>query len=790
MNAAPTPTEKRLRQAAWLALALLLALLGWQCRHGWPVTSDLMTLAPQTASDPLRARAQARVDAPLTRQMVVLVGHANPKVAVALADGVAERLRASQRFDSVKLRIDVDLSQLRQALLSARLAMLPAADRALILNDPAAYAARRAAEMLDPFDGAGAVPLPQDLLGLAVRVDRAIRPTGAVRLDLASATLQADARDRTWVLLLGQARGDAFDGESSRAIAATLHHADRTVTAGGGAMLAAGGALYAAAGSQQAAAESGRIGAVSLIGAILVLLLALRRLGVLMAFFPVAVGFAVGMAACVALFGQVHVLTLVIGMSLLGIAIDFPMHWLGKSYGMPDWRPWVAMRRVRPGLTVSLAATLVGYVALAFTPFPALTQTAVFSAAGLAASYAATVLLLPSLLARLQPRPWPTLARAAVRTIALRDRLRRLRRGPKALLVLAALGLCAAGVLRLDMRDDLRQWLSVPPELIEQARDIGEITGVMPTSQFFLVRAPDTDTLLQRQADLAARLDVLVREGRLRGYDALSQAAAPLDAQQRLQAQLRGQAEHPAAWQPIMALGVPQEAVQAELRALACLPVLGLDDVLGSPIAERWRPLWLGPADGEVAGLVTLQGLSSADVLAPAARGLPGVSLIDRSGELNAVFSATRLEAAELKLASYAVAGFLIAILLGRAAMWRILAVPLAATLATLAALGYLGQPVTLFSLFGLLLVSAVAVDYAIFMYEGVGGAPACLVGIGLGALTTLLSFGMLAASATPAIASFGLTVALGVLFSVFCAAWIRAPLASQSLQSHPRNLP
>ena len=29
-----------------------------------------------------------------------------------------------------------------------------------------------------------------------------------------------------------------------------------------------------------------------------------------------------------------------------------------------------AMRRVLPGLTVSLSATLVGYLALIFTPFP------------------------------------------------------------------------------------------------------------------------------------------------------------------------------------------------------------------------------------------------------------------------------------------------------------------------------------------------------------------------------------------------------------------------------------
>ncbi|CAM3784518.1 Membrane transport protein MMPL domain-containing protein [Bordetella tumulicola] len=788
MHSATSPTERHLRRAAWVALVLLLALLGWQCRHGWPVTSDLMVLVPHTTTDPLRAQAQAqaRVDAPLTRQMVVLVGHADRKQAVSLAESVASRLRDSQRFDSVRLHIDVALPELRQSLLAMRLAMLPSDDRHLLINDPAAYAGRRATQILDPFGSAGVVPLNDDFLGLTSRVERAMRPTGTVQLDLPTTTLQANAEGRTWVLMLGQIRGRAFDGETSRAIATIVRQADAAVTQGGGALLATGGVLYAAAGSEQAADESGRIGIVSLIGTVLVLLLALRRASVLLAFFPVAVGFVAGLAASIALFGEVHVLTLVIGMSLLGIAIDFPMHWLGKSYGMPDWQSHTAMRRVLPGLTISLAATLTGYVALAFTPFPALTQTAVFSTAGLAASYATTVLLLPSLLPRLRPRPSALLARAAERLL---DGIASARRAPRTLrhfMLWLMIGLSVAGILRLDMRDDMRQWLSAPATLLEQAQEIAAITGVMPTSQFFLVRAPDTDTLLQRQAALTARLDSLVTEGKLKGYDALSQVAVPRAAQQQLQAQLHAQADNPAAWRALTELGLPESAIQAELKTLTSLPLLSLDQVLASPLAERWRTLWLGPIDGEVAGLVTLQGLSSAEVLVHVAEGQAGVSLIDRAGELNALFSATRLKAAELKIGSYVVAGLLIALLLGRAAMLRILTVPIIATVATLAILGFTGQPITLFSLFGLLLTSALAVDYAIFMYEGVGGAPACVIGISLGALTTLFSFGMLAASATPAIASFGLTVTIGVLCSVFCAAWIRSPFLSHPPHSQP----
>ena len=58
MSNAPTATDRRLSRAAWCALALLLGLLAWQCRNGWPVTSDLMTLAPDTGTS--RALEQPR----------------------------------------------------------------------------------------------------------------------------------------------------------------------------------------------------------------------------------------------------------------------------------------------------------------------------------------------------------------------------------------------------------------------------------------------------------------------------------------------------------------------------------------------------------------------------------------------------------------------------------------------------------------------------------------------------------------------------------------------------------
>ena len=154
------------------------------------------------------------------------------------------------------------------------------------------------------------------------------------------------------------------------------------------------------------------------------------------------------------------------------------------------------------------------------------------------------------------------------------------------------------------------------------------------------------------------------------------------------------------------------------------------------------------------------------------AQDLPGVTLVDRLGDLNKVFAATQISAAELKLLSCVLIVLLLIAPFGFGGALRIVALPLLAALCSLASLGWLGQPLTLFSLFGLLLVTAISVDYAILMREQIGGAAVSLLGTLLAALTTWLSFGLLAVSSTPAVSNFGLSVSLGLAFSFILAPW------------------
>ena len=775
-------TERLLPRLFLILLLAVLALAGWQWRDGAPLSANLMELVPGTSPDPLELRAEQRMQEPLNREMLVLVGHSDRQQAIALAKQLGEQWQASGLFEKVQWNLQADLPALRTQLLQGRLAMLPAADRAQLIQDPQAFIQQRVQSLFDPFTGFSLVPSQDDWLGLTGRIQNGMPQHGSVQPDIGSGALIADADGKSWVLLRARTQGNAFDMQLPLHVSDLLSAARQQAAHVNGQLLAASGLLYAADGQRQASREITWVGGGATVGILLLLLLAFRRWRVLLAFVPVLVGMLFGAVTCVAFFGHMHVMTLVLGSSLIGVAVDYPLHYLSKSWSLKPWRSWPALRLTLPGLSLSLATSCIGYLALAWTPFPALTQIAVFSAAGLIGAYLTAVCLLPALLNNVELRPaqWPL--DLAERLLGWREVL--LQRIGTPILLGLLLVFCAAGLWQLTTKNDIRQWVSAPPALTDEATTIARITGFQPTSQFFLVRGKDQQQLLERQAALAQRLDQLVGLEELKGYLSLNQLVASAAEQNALRNAL-GQLERQ--WQPLAEVGVPITALQAELTQLQALPQQDIAAVLAGPLGEPWRTLWLGETEDGVAGLVSLQGLNDAVLLRLQAQDLPGVQLVDRLGQLNSVFAATQISAAELKLLSCVLIVLLLVVPFGFGGALRIVALPLLAALCSLASLGWLGQPLTLFSLFGLLLVTAISVDYAILMREQIGGAAVSLLGTLLAAVTTWLSFGLLAVSGTPAISNFGLSVSLGLAFSFMLAPWAGKRPASTATQSETR---
>ena len=168
-SAVTLPTERLLPRLFVGLLLLMLAIAGWQWHRAAPLSADLMTLVPGATEDPLLKRAEQRMQEPLNRELLLLVGHRDRQQALALAQILAGHWQASGLFEKVQWSLQTDLQAVREQLLQGRLAMLAAADRQQLIEQPDAFVEQRVQSLFDPFAGFSLVPSQEDWLGLTGR---------------------------------------------------------------------------------------------------------------------------------------------------------------------------------------------------------------------------------------------------------------------------------------------------------------------------------------------------------------------------------------------------------------------------------------------------------------------------------------------------------------------------------------------------------------------------------------------------------------------------------------------
>lgn len=745
-----------LHSARWKALAwawlLIVAALAVHQAGFWRAArldSDVMALLPGETDDALLQATNARLSEGATRQVVVLVGAPD----WAATRRAAEAFEASVAGAASPLAVvagDEDaLSGALAFYAGHRQGLLTPAQRAQ-LDDPRTVELALARLYSPGAGGFGA--WREDPLGLWPAWWQARAGAGLSSRD-GQLIVRGESRD--WALLRLESRLPAFQLDGEKHLRDALDRASAAARAAAGEVeiITGGVPLHAEAAAVRARTEVGTIGLGSLLTVVALVWFAFRSpRPILMVSASLLVGCAAGVSVTALVFGKVHLLTLVFGASLVGVAEDYGIHWFASRQAQPKVPPRTMMRRLLPALGLALVTSALAYLALGIAPFPGLRQMAVFSAAGLAAAFATVALWFPWL-DRAAPRP-SAFASAVGRSLAWWPRVTN--RWPAWLAAAVAAAVLATGLPRLTINDDLRSLQASPPALVAQEARLGRVLGLPSPAQYFLVEGDDAEQVREREEALTDRLAALVENDGLGGWRAVTDWL-PSSARQREDAAR------------VQAVEGRVLARAAELLGDAPSPpepasqTLGHADWLAHPVSEPLRPLWLGPVEGRWGSVVLLEGLDPGRLpaLAAAAEGLPGVRWVDRSAAISAVLSHYRLQMSAWLLAGYAAVALALWLRFGRRAWRAWLPTALAATL-SLALLGWLGVPLQLFGVLAQLLLLGVGVDYGIFLLEH-RDDPASWLAVSLGAASTLLAFGLLALSATPALHSFGLTLLLGI---------------------------
>lgn len=773
--------EKNAHRRLALLWALVVALLVghnawlWLGQRIVPDT-DILALLPLDERDPVLQQSFTHMVDSAQQRVVVLVGAKEWQDAGRAADAYRAALApqgALLNFDA----IGDDAQAGWLAGLQRHGSLLVGAEQERQLREqPAQFWTDSAlARLYSAFSGPKLGAFRDDPFGLIAlwMQERA----GETPVRPRDGRLFVEGEGRQYVLLTYTLKQSAFSLGAQSALVPLLDAAKAAAVNAvpSAEVIQAGVVLHAAAAGRQASREIHTIGAGSMIGIVLLTWLTFRSVRpIFLNLLAIGIGFLGALSVCWLLFGQIHLLTLVFGASLIGVAQDYGIYFLCQRLAAdPQLDSPRLLRRLLPSLALTLLAAVIGYLGLALTPFPGLRHMAVFSALGLVFAWLTVVCWFPALIGpRTLKAGW--LAR---RYRGLAARWPRFSSQPLALVIVAALAVfIAAGWSRLTVNDDIRSLQSSPPELVRDQIKLGKLLDAPSPVQYFLVRGASNEAVLQREEALKLRLDGLIAQGHVKGYQALSNWVPSLRTQAARLTLVDGKllaGEGPLA-KLAKEIGEDAEwvaATRAHLRTNA-VPIK-LDDFMATSASEPWRHLWLGQVEGEYASIVALRGLRYASIptLARAADGMAGVQWVDKVGGISSVLGRYRAWMGWVVLGAYAVV-FLVLLPRYRGRTWRVLAPTAVASLLTLALLGFAGQSLQLFHVLALMLLLGVGVDYGIFMQEeSERGFDAPWLAVGLSAASTILSFGLLGLSGTPALQAFGLTMLAGTAL-----VWLGAP--------------
>lgn len=741
------------RYASTLALAVVLVVCIAVLVRGLRVDSDLGQFLPRTDDPVADLLIDELREGTTARGLLIAVSGASSERLAAVSQRLREGLSRDHRVRRVENGSQGMDAELRSWLMEHRYRLVPL-----------------------PPDALSAESLSRELrerLSELVANTAVLRPTEVER-DPTAASLSAlrrfapavfpERRHGVWMspdgrraLLYAELAHGGFAIDQQQALLTSIRERFDALTDAPLQLAMSGPAVFAVTTRQSVAAESRRLSILAGLCVGLILWLSYRSLRVvLLAALPVASGVVIATTAVVSLFGSIHGITLAFGVTLLGVALDYPVH----VFSHVSRSVTGDFRHIWPTLGLGVLTTSLGYCILLLSDFPGLVQLGVFAITGLCAAAAVTRWVLPHWIAGNIAVP-PDPGRGATRF--------EMPRGARPLLWLGGAGLLLAATLdqRPWLESDIAALSPVPEAGKALDRELRTALGAPEAGHVVHVGGNSAQAVLERQERLFPVLESVREQGGLEAFEAAAYLLPSILAQTERVARLpdgntlraaladatRDLPLSASRFEPFMA------DVAATRTASSLVP--GGDGV--APAARRLDGLlqmrgdtWYGP--------VVLTGLREPDELAKRIEslGVDGIRFLDLRATSSRVVNQFMNEVLEHALwLALLIAAILLFAQRRGAQICSAVLLSLAGAVATL---HLAGQALSIFHVIGLLLVLGIGLDYGLFgartpAAERAGTRHALRTCW----LSTVTVFVLLSSSEIPVLNAIGLTVAIGV---------------------------
>lgn len=513
-------------------------------------------------------------------------------------------------------------------------------------------------------------------------------------------------------------------------------HSDEPVT-----VIKSGLVFHSAAVTARAQFEMQLFSALSIIGVMLLTFFSFRSLRPLLCILLlISTSMLAGMTALTLVFAQIHLLSLVFAISLVGIAVDYGYHILfaAKYTGL---RGLALTKHIAPALLMGAGTTLLSYLLLLLLPIPLLQQVAVFVGAGLLFAIFTGLSIITY---------WSTnvtVDNTSLESVIAPRQGFRLLSGLLLLTVLAALP-------QWHFEDNINIFNSTPQDLINDEIRLSQLVGNQQYPRFISVSGEDQEQVLQRFERTRQVLQSLTASAyELRGLDQW----LPSVAMQKANTD----------W---LQAGIKQQKLSPIIDMINPISVEKLLSNSTDRLTETQLPQFIRQMypefiqqDGQTVGILSYMGPLDANLLTQVQQQLDfSINYYDQPAQYSAALS--KLRHYILYFLAMAVCALLV-LMVGRYRVKTgliLAAIPSLIAFSALAITQLIVGYVTIFNLLACILILALSVDYVVFLKEH-GRLNYVLKSIFLSAATSALAFGIMVFSLTPAIWQFGLTVLLGV---------------------------
>lgn len=372
-------------------------------RHEINIDADLFNMLPKPVMGKALEAADEKLAEMTGQNVFILVSNPDFEKAKNVAGTVYEKLNASDRFKSVSLYQNDDVFGPVLAYLDEF--------KYNLLDDEAVFELTRQGGAEEFAQNALATAYGAFTMTSLENLDRdpfmlgeynlqsmlrSLQESGT-KMSIKDGVLASFANDRWYVMVRGVVnKKGATLASKDNAVYLIRSICDKLET-DGTRFVYSGIPFHSYKSSTNATIEISVISTVSLVVVMIILLLLFQRPSpIFLSILSIVWSSFTAVLATLALFGKMHILTLLFGTSLIGSCIDYSLHFFINWKGnLLCHKGYQVRNHLIKGLSLSLISTLLCYFILVFAPFNLLKQMAVFSMSGIFSSFLTVICIYP-----------------------------------------------------------------------------------------------------------------------------------------------------------------------------------------------------------------------------------------------------------------------------------------------------------------------------------------------------------------------------------------------------------